>query len=145
MKPVFSTQLSQNQLAETAQRFLVHFSEYRVFAFFGEIGVGKTTFIKTLCQTLNVENITSSPTFAIVNEYFTTEGELVYHFDFYRINDIREALDIGFFDYIESNSYCFLEWSENIEELLENEVYVRVELERIDDATRNMVATVYNE
>ncbi len=144
MNPKFTTQVSLNQLPNVAAQFLNYFEKQRVFAFFGEMGVGKTTFIKALCQQLQVENITSSPTFAIVNEYHTAQNNKVYHFDFYRIEDIREALDLGFTDYLESGQYCFMEWSENIETLLQEEVYVHVALHRDNDHLRTITAEIVN-
>ncbi len=142
MEASFNTQVTLEQIPDMAALFLKHFEKQRVFAFFGEMGVGKTTFIKALCQQLQVENITSSPTFAIVNEYNTQNNGKVYHFDFYRIEDQREALDLGFFDYLESGNYCFMEWSENIETLLQGEEYVKVTLTRNNDLARAIQATI---
>ena len=89
-----------------------------MFAFHGEMGAGKTTFIKTICAALGVEDATSSPTFALVNEYRSGKGEPVYHFDFYRIRSEAEALDMGFEEYVFSGYYCFIEWPEKIPNLL---------------------------
>ena len=107
------------------------FPEERFFAFFGKMGVGKTTLIKELCAALGVEDNVCSPTFAIVNEYSDREGEPVYHFDFYRLKNLSEAYDIGYEEYFYSGCYCFTEWTEKIEELLP-ECYVRVEMEERD-------------
>ncbi|SEL51053.1 tRNA (adenosine(37)-N6)-threonylcarbamoyltransferase complex ATPase subunit type 1 TsaE [Parapedobacter koreensis] len=90
---------------------------HRVFLFYGEMGAGKTTLIKAICDQLGVTDQTSSPTFAIVNEYNTTE-EPIYHFDFYRIKAEQEAFDLGYEDYFYSGSYCFVEWPEKIAGLL---------------------------
>ena len=114
-----------DQLPEVARKLLESFSEERFFAFFGKMGVGKTTLIKELCAALGVEDNVCSPTFAIVNEYSTSEGEPVYHFDFYRLKSLAEAYDIGYEEYFYSGCYCFTEWTEKIEELLP-EHYVRV-------------------
>ncbi|HEX7410529.1 MAG TPA: tRNA (adenosine(37)-N6)-threonylcarbamoyltransferase complex ATPase subunit type 1 TsaE, partial [Bacteroidales bacterium] len=88
------------------------------FAMYGRMGAGKTTFIKAICRRLGVTDIVNSPTFSIVNEYRTTHGESIYHFDFYRLKHTAELLDIGYEDYFFSDSYCLLEWPEKIEELL---------------------------
>jgi tRNA threonylcarbamoyladenosine biosynthesis protein TsaE len=119
------------QLPEVARKLLEEFPEERFFAFFGKMGVGKTTLIKELCAALGVEDNVCSPTFAIVNEYRDREGEPVYHFDFYRLKSVAEAYDIGYEEYFYSGCYCFTEWTEKIEELLP-EHYVRVEMEEKD-------------
>jgi tRNA threonylcarbamoyladenosine biosynthesis protein TsaE len=90
----------------------------RIFAFQGNMGAGKTTFIKSLCDTLGVMDRTGSPTYSLVNEYRGQEGTTIYHFDFYRINSLEEALDIGFEEYLESGAYCFIEWPEMVDSLL---------------------------
>ena len=101
----------------------------RVFAFDGKMGAGKTTFIKELCETMGTEDIVNSPTFAIVNVYEVVSGEEVYHFDCYRIKDIREAMDMGTEEYLYSGNYCFIEWAEIIEPLLpEDTVWVKIEV-----------------
>ena len=107
---------------------LEDFSDDRFFAFFGKMGVGKTTLIKELCAELGVEDNVCSPTFAIVNEYSDRDGEPVYHFDFYRLKSVAEAYDIGYEEYFYSGCYCFTEWTEKVEELLP-ERYVRVDIE----------------
>lgn len=114
-----------------AQKLLEEFQDDRFFAFFGKMGVGKTTLIKELCQVLGVRDNVCSPTFAIVNEYSDREGEPVYHFDFYRLKSVTEAYDIGYEEYFYSGYYCFTEWTEKVEELLP-ERYVRVEIKEID-------------
>jgi tRNA threonylcarbamoyladenosine biosynthesis protein TsaE len=85
------------------------------------MGAGKTTFIKYICRTLGSDDVITSPTFSLVNEYHTTNGDKIYHFDFYRINNIEEALDIGLYDYLDSNSYCLIEWPEKIGELMDGQ------------------------
>lgn len=122
---------SIGQLPEVARKLLTTFGDDRFFAFFGKMGVGKTTLIKELCAELGVKENVCSPTFAIVNEYSTREGEPVYHFDFYRMKSVAEAYDIGYEEYFYSGCYCFTEWTEKVEELLP-ERYVRVEIEEKD-------------
>jgi tRNA threonylcarbamoyladenosine biosynthesis protein TsaE len=105
-------------LPEAAKEFIAAMDQATVFAFRGEMGAGKTTFIKAICEALGVEDTINSPTFAIVNEYRSDTAELIYHFDCYRIKKIEEALDFGFEDYMDSGALCFIEWPENVEELL---------------------------
>ena len=113
--------------------------EDTVFAFRGGMGAGKTTFIKALCAALGVEEVVTSPTFAIVNEYRSeTTGELIYHFDFYRIKKLDEAYDMGCEDYFYSGAVCFVEWPEMVEDLLPgNTVWVDIKVEA--DGTRSVV------
>lgn len=104
---------------DAAREFLSLIDDHRIIALYGEMGAGKTTFTTALCRVLGVrEDAVSSPTFAIVNEYRTLEGEPLFHFDFYRIEKLEEALDIGFYDYIDSGCLCIMEWPENIDGLL---------------------------
>ncbi len=104
---------------EAAREFLSLIGTHRIIALYGEMGAGKTTFTTALCRVLGVrEDAVSSPTFAIVNEYRTLAGEPLFHFDFYRIEKLEEALDIGFYDYIDSGCLCIMEWPENIDGLL---------------------------
>ena len=100
-------------IREAAREFVANMDDRTVFAFRGSMGAGKTTFIKAICEELGVEDVINSPTFAIINEYrSTTTGELIYHFDFYRINKLSEAEDIGTEDYFYSGALCFIEWPE---------------------------------
>ena len=119
-----------------ARKLIESFPDDRFFAFFGKMGVGKTTLIKELCASLGVKDNVCSPTFAIVNEYTrTTDGggqEPVYHFDFYRMKSVAEAYDIGYEEYFYSGCYCFTEWTEKVEELLP-ERYIRVEMAEKDN------------
>lgn len=126
---------SQEELPKVAAELLQSCANDRIFAFYGEMGAGKTTLIKELCRQLGVTGVTSSPTFAIVNEYAGSDGP-IYHFDFYRINSIDEAIKIGFDDYLYSNAYCFIEWPEKIEELLQSEDFIRVTITTLPDNTR---------
>ena len=113
-----------------AEEFLREIGDNRLLAFFAPMGAGKTPFTSAICRRLGVrEDAVSSPTFAIVNEYRTASGEMMYHFDFYRITKMSEALDIGFYDYVDSGCLCIMEWPENVEEILPEEtlkVYIRV-------------------
>ena len=117
-------------LDQAAGQFLQEIGENRLIAFYAPMGAGKTTFTTAVCKRLGVqEDAVSSPTFAIVNEYRTGTGEPLYHFDFYRIERMEEALDIGLYDYLDSGFLCLMEWPENIEELLPEEtlkVHIRV-------------------
>ena len=109
---------SESELPGAAGKLLETFPGARVFALYGSMGAGKTTFIKAICHELGVTDIVQSPTFSIINEYKTTGGTSIFHFDFYRIKKLEEVFDIGYEDYIYSGNYCFLEWPEMIESLL---------------------------
>lgn len=128
---------SLDTIRETASEFIKTMGDNTVFAFRGSMGAGKTTFIKALCEELGVEDVINSPTFAIVNEYRSGTGELIYHFDFYRIDRIEEAYDFGYEDYFYSGSLCFVEWPEKVEALLPHDV-VNVTIEEQPDATRKI-------
>ena len=108
---------SLDKIADAAQEFVAQMGDRRVFAFHGGMGAGKTTFIKAICQHLGVKDAVTSPTFAIVNEYGSDIGP-IYHFDFYRIKNLGEVMDLGFEDYAYSGNLCLMEWPELIEELL---------------------------
>lgn len=108
---------SIDQLEEVAQQIIAS-NPKKVILFHGEMGVGKTTLIKQLCKTLGVTGATSSPTFSLVNEYEANENQLIYHFDFYRLNEEVEALDMGIDDYLYSGNWCFIEWAEKIPNLI---------------------------
>lgn len=118
-------------LDRAAGEFLRQTGQNRIIAFFAPMGCGKTTFTTAICRRLGVpEDEISSPTFAIVNEYRGSGNEPIFHFDFYRIDKIEEAFDIGFYDYVDSGSLCLMEWPENIEEILPEEtlrVYISVQ------------------
>lgn len=129
---------SLENIREAAKQFIAAMDDRTVFAFRGNMGAGKTTFIKAICEELGVEDVINSPTFAIVNEYRSDEtGELIYHFDFYRINKLSEAEDIGTEDYFYSGALCFIEWPEKIEELLPGDV-VEVNISENPDGTRTV-------
>ena len=123
-------------LDRAAGRCLEEIGDHKLIALYAPMGAGKTTFTTALCHQLGVrDDAVSSPTFAIVNEYRTASGDPMYHFDFYRINKIAEALDIGFYDYIDSGCLCIMEWPENIEEILPEET-LRVEIAVAPDQRR---------
>ena len=126
---------SIDTINKTAEEFVSLMGDKTVFAFHGKMGAGKTTFIKAICEKLGVEDVINSPTFAIVNEYRANTGELIYHFDFYRINSIEEVYDFGYEDYFYSGSICFIEWPEKIESLLPYDV-VNVNIEEQENGTR---------
>ena len=134
---------SLEQLPQVVSDLLKEFPEERFFAFFGKMGVGKTTLIKEICAQLGVTDIVCSPTFAIVNEYTSGMGEPVYHFDFYRLKSLDEAYDIGYEEYFYSGDYCFTEWTEKIEQLLPLH-YVKVEIEE-ENGIRTLIAKIIND
>ncbi len=121
-----------------AKEFLKETEGHKLIAFYAPMGAGKTTFTTAICRALGVaQDAVSSPTFSIVNEYRLPDGEPVFHFDFYRINKISEALDIGFYDYIDSGALCLMEWPENIKDLLPEET-LRVHITVSPDGSRTL-------
>ena len=122
-------------LPSAAQQFAAAMGDRTIFAFSGQMGSGKTTFIRALCEALGVTESVNSPTFAIVNEYLSGTGNPIYHFDFYRIKSLQEALDIGLEDYLYSGHLCLIEWPEYIEKLLPEET-VKVAIEEQEDGSR---------
>lgn len=123
------------EINEAAKKFINTIGSNNVFAFYGRMGAGKTTFIKAVCEELGVKDVITSPTFAIVNEYTDGKGLPIYHFDFYRIKKLEEVYDMGYSDYFDSGNLCFLEWPELIEDLLPDNV-VKVVIEEEDDGSR---------
>lgn len=128
---------NSEELPQAAHDFIANMGDNTVFAFYGEMGAGKTTFIKAICEVLGVEDEVNSPTFAIVNEYRSATAELIYHFDCMRIKEIEEALDFGFEDYMECGALCFIEWPEMVEELLPGDV-VKVKITVAEDGSRTV-------
>lgn len=130
---------SLDNIAEAAKEFIAQMGDETVYAFNGEMGAGKTTFINALCKALGVEDdTTNSPSFSIINEYRSdTTAELIYHFDLYRLESLEEAFDIGVEDYFDSGALCFLEWPERIEDILPHDT-VRVNIVVNDDDTRTI-------
>ena len=123
-------------IREAAREFINNIGDSTVFAFYGKMGAGKTTFIKAICEELGVEDVITSPTFAIVNEYTAKEGP-IYHFDFYRIKKLEEVYDMGFEDYFYSGALCLIEWPELIEDLLPDDA-VKVSIDENADGTRTV-------
>ena len=130
---------SINDIAQAAHEFVALMGDETVYAFYGEMGAGKTTFINALCKELGVEDdTTNSPSFSIINEYRSdTTAELIYHFDLYRLESLEEAFDIGVEDYFDSGALCFLEWPERIADILPNDT-VKVTITVNDDDTRTI-------
>lgn len=125
-------------LPRAAKVFLQHIGDARILAFYGAMGAGKTTFITAVCEVLGVQDVVNSPTFTIVNEYRDRDDEPVYHFDFYRINRLSEALDIGLYEYFDSGALCLVEWPEMIEELLPEDT-LKVQMMVEDAQTRTLL------
>ncbi len=129
---------SLDQIHDAAREFIAAMGDNTVFAFYGKMGAGKTTFVKALCRELGVEDVVTSPTFAVINEYRSEiAGELIYHFDFYRIKKLEEVYDMGYEDYFYSGALCFIEWPELIEELLPGNT-VCVTIEEQGDGSRKL-------
>lgn len=127
---------SIDQLEEVAQKIISE-NPKKVILFHGEMGVGKTTLIKQLCKTLGVTGATSSPTFSLVNEYEADDNQLVYHFDFYRLNKEEEAMDMGIDDYLYSGNWCFIEWAEKIPNMIP-EVHSAITILLLADGKRSL-------
>ena len=129
---------SLDQIHEAAKEFIAAMGENTVFALYGKMGAGKTTFVKAVCEELGVTDVITSPTFAIVNEYRSEDtAELIYHFDFYRINKLEEVYDMGYEDYFYSGALCFIEWPELVEELLPGNT-IKVSIEEQKDGPRTV-------
>ena len=111
-----------SELSEAAKVVLSEIKSNKIICFYGDMGVGKTTFIKEICRVLDVKDNVNSPTFSIVNEYLTSKKQIIYHFDFYRIKDKNEAFDLGYEEYLYSNNLCLIEWPEKVEELLPDNI-----------------------
>lgn len=133
---------SLEDIESAAREFVNLMGDETVFAFYGEMGAGKTTFINALCRVLGVEDdVTNSPSFSIVNEYRSdTTAELIYHFDLYRIENLEEAFDIGIEDYFDSGALCLLEWPERVEDILPDDT-VKVEVRVTGDDMRELIIT----
>ena len=128
---------SLDDIREAAREFIQHIGEARVFAFYGKMGAGKTTFVKAICEELGSTDVITSPTFAIVNEY-TSNDTPIYHFDFYRIKKLEEVYDMGYEEYFYSGALCLIEWPELIEEILPDDA-VRVSITEQEDGSRTIM------
>ena len=127
-----------DNIREAAKQFIANIGDSTVFAFYGNMGAGKTTFVKAVCEELGVDDVITSPTFSIVNEYRSEQtGELIYHFDFYRVKKIEEVYDMGFEDYFYSEALCFIEWPELCEEVLPDDT-VKVSINEKPDGSRTI-------
>jgi tRNA threonylcarbamoyladenosine biosynthesis protein TsaE len=126
---------SLNSIREAAREFIQHIGEARVFAFYGKMGAGKTTFVKAICEELGCTDVITSPTFAIVNEYTSSNNTPIYHFDFYRIKKLDEVYDMGYEEYFYSGALCLIEWPELIEEILPDDA-IRVSITEQKDGSR---------
>lgn len=127
------------ELHQVARSLLETFANDRFFAFFGNMGVGKTTLIKEICAMLGVNDNVCSPTFSIVNEYVGSDGMSIFHFDFYRLKNIEETYDMGYEEYFYSGNYCFVEWSEKVETLLPD-TYIRIDIVEEGNGVRKFMA-----
>ncbi|HRX11447.1 MAG TPA: tRNA (adenosine(37)-N6)-threonylcarbamoyltransferase complex ATPase subunit type 1 TsaE [Draconibacterium sp.] len=132
---------SLEALDAVAEKLIRQFPDQYIFAFYGKMGAGKTTFIQSVCKVLGTHDNVTSPTFALINEYKTGQQKSIFHFDFYRIKDIEEAFDLGYEDYLFSGNYCLIEWPEMIESLLPDNI-VKVKIEVGDDGVRTISAEI---
>ncbi len=128
---------SLETMQEAAKEFINKIGTAKVLAFYGKMGAGKTTFIKAICKVLGVDDVITSPTFALVNEYTDGKGNPIYHFDFYRIRKLEEVYDMGYEDYFYSNQICLLEWPELIEDILPDNT-VKITIEEQADGSRTI-------
>jgi tRNA threonylcarbamoyladenosine biosynthesis protein TsaE len=128
---------SEQDVERVAHEFLPLLREYKVVAFYGNMGVGKTTFIKGLCRVMGVEGTVTSPSFALVNEYEGKAGETIFHFDFYRLKNVTEVFDMGYEDYFFSNHYCLIEWPEKVAGVLPDD-RLDVYIEEEEDGSRTL-------
>lgn len=132
---------SLDEIQAAAQWLISHGQKVPVWLFEGEMGAGKTTLIKAICKKMQVQNTVQSPTFSIVNEYFTANGETIYHFDCYRLKNETEAMDIGIEEYFDSGNYCFVEWPSKIPNLLPDQ-YLIVSIEILGETERQIKCKV---
>ena len=140
MSKIFYAKKAQ-ELNEIAKAIVEVFENEKKFVFFGEMGVGKTTLIKYICKALNVQDVVTSPTFSVVNQYRNKDGNTLYHFDFYRIENQEELFDLGLEEYIYSDNYCFIEWPEKAEGLLDNN-FAEIRMTKNEDCRTIKVITL---
>jgi tRNA threonylcarbamoyladenosine biosynthesis protein TsaE len=132
---------SIDELKNAAEQLISLVGSEKIFLFYGDMGAGKTTLIKSLCESLGVKEPATSPTFSIVNEY-QGESSKIYHFDFYRLKNQSEALDLGYEEYFYSGNYCFIEWPEKIPDLLPDH-YIRIDVQVVNDNERLLTFTKF--
>jgi tRNA threonylcarbamoyladenosine biosynthesis protein TsaE len=137
LTPMLLTANSLTQLPSIASEIISFAKNTRIFLFYGDMGAGKTTLIKSLCESLGTTEPVTSPTFSIVNEYIGTKNR-IYHFDFYRLKNQTEALDMGYEEYFYSDAYCFIEWPEKIPDLLPLH-YININIKALDDNSRQII------
>jgi len=128
---------SLQEINDAASKFIATVGKHKHFAFYGQMGAGKTTFIKEICKLLEVTDMVTSPTFAIINEYHTKHSYKVFHFDFYRIKNIEEVFNLGYEDYFYADHYCFVEWPELIEDLLPEHM-IKVNISASEEGNRTL-------
>ncbi|UII23280.1 tRNA (adenosine(37)-N6)-threonylcarbamoyltransferase complex ATPase subunit type 1 TsaE [Fulvivirga ligni] len=136
------TYANLEEIEKVAQQIISFADQDKVWIFEGEMGAGKTTLIKVICEQLGVEDVVNSPTYAIVNEYQNGEGEVFYHFDFYRLNSLEEAMEIGTTEYFDSGDYCFIEWPSKVAELLPDDI-LKIQISITEDNKRLIEITRY--
>ncbi|HEY4327037.1 MAG TPA: tRNA (adenosine(37)-N6)-threonylcarbamoyltransferase complex ATPase subunit type 1 TsaE [Mucilaginibacter sp.] len=129
---------SLSELPSAASAIIKYADDYKIFLFYGDMGAGKTTLIKSLCESLGTKEPVTSPTFSIVNEYVGANSQKIYHFDFYRLKNQSEALDMGYEEYFYSDAFCFIEWPEKISGLLPGH-YISVKIEPLGDNSRQII------
>jgi len=142
MKDLVFQNCTLSEIPEISRKILDEYPDERVFAFYGDLGAGKTTLIKALCIVLGVTEEVTSPSFAIINEYESGGVDLIYHFDFYRIKKLEEVLDIGYEEYLFSGYYCFLEWADKIEELLPDR-YISISITKNENDKGRTITTSF--
>ena len=135
--------ITLDSLPNAAQQIIATAQDYKLWAFYGEMGAGKTTLIKAICKELGVSEAISSPTFSLVNEYKGADNNIIYHFDFYRIKSLEEVYDIGYEDYFYSGNLCLIEWPEKVEELITNERRCEIHLSLNKANRRNISINIY--
>lgn len=139
---MFSEKISSiDGLKTVAENLIQHFPDNRIFALYGKMGAGKTTFTQAICKILGSSDLVTSPTFALINQYNRVDNSSIFHFDFYRIENLEEAYDLGYEDYIYSGDYCLIEWPEMIEPLLPENI-VKVKIEVKEDNSRIISANL---
>jgi tRNA threonylcarbamoyladenosine biosynthesis protein TsaE len=131
MSNLINYQLSN--IDKVSTQIIKNAKDNKIWLFFGEMGAGKTTLIKSICKNLGVSEEINSPTFSIVNEYKTTNGKTIYHFDFYRIKSIEEVYDMGIEDYFKTNNICLIEWPNKIDEILNDEITYKIEINMVEE------------